>query len=62
MFKTKGVKLANDTLTRNFQDVYIWTGMFWFVAVNAYLASDLNAAKDVMTDENKSIIRQTLWL
>ena len=56
-FKTPGVKLAKDQLVRNFVDVFIYTGLFWDVTINLYLLSELNVARDVMVDSQKSLIK-----
>ena len=56
-FKTKGIKSAADTLVRNHIDVFIFTGFFWDLTINAYLLSDLNASSDIIGDSSKTMIR-----
>lgn len=48
-FKTSGVKLARDTLVRNHDDAFIFTGIMWTMSCNAYLLSEMNVSKDVTT-------------
>ena len=47
---------------RNFEDVFIYTGMFWDVTINLYLLSELNVARNVMLDSQEKLIRQLLLL
>jgi len=47
-FKTSGVKMAHDTLVRNHDDAFIFTGIFWTLICNTYLLSDLNVSYEVM--------------
>ena len=48
--KTPKTKYMSDQLMRNNKDVYVNTGIFWQTAVNLYLYSDQNIAKDIMPD------------
>ena len=48
IFKTKGVKFAKDQLVRNFNDAFIYTGLFWEAMINVFLLSSLNSAKDII--------------
>ena len=61
-FKTRGIKEASDLLMRNYQDAFVYTGLFYDAAVNVYLLSNLNVAKDEITDSQKSLINQMLFL
>ena len=55
-FKTSGVKLARDTLVRNHDDAFIFTGIMWTMSCNAYLLSDMNVSKDVTTKLQLSMV------
>ena len=63
-FKTKGVKQTTDTLVRNYMDAYITTGIFWVAAINVYLTTQYNVARDVMTESQKTLVSALvgLWL
>ena len=47
---------------RNFTDVSTYTGLSWESTVNLYLLSDINVARNVMSDAEKKIIFQLLML
>ena len=55
-FKTEGVKHAKDLLMRNNEDAFITTGILWTFAINMFLNSELNEAKDLMADYQKDLI------
>jgi len=61
-FKTKGIKMANDTLVRNYTDAFVFTGIFWDMSCNSYLLSSLNISSDIMTSSQKSMLKSMVIL
>ena len=57
VFKTLGVKKARDTLVRNYEDAYIFMGLIWTLATNAYLNSNLNKSYEYMNDKQHLVMR-----
>lgn len=47
---------------RNFNDAFIYIGLFYDFAINLYLLSDLNIAKEIMFDSQTKLIKQLLAL
>ena len=49
-------------MVRNFNDCFIYTGLFWDACINIYLISNLNIAKDIMFDSQSKTIKQLIAL
>ena len=47
-FKTDAVKHAKDLLMRNKIDAFTTTGIIWSFAINIFMTSGLNVARDLM--------------
>lgn len=43
--------MAQDTLVRNHNDAFIFTGIVWTTTINIYLLSDLNVSYDVTLEQ-----------
>ena len=43
--------MAHDTLVRNHNDAFIFTGIVWTTTINIYLLSDLNVSYDVTLEQ-----------
>ena len=54
--------MAKDQLIRNFNDAFIYTGLFWDATINVYLISNLNVAKDIMFDSQTKLVKQLIAL
>ena len=48
--------MASDTLVRNYNDAFIFTGFVWTSMINMYLLSPLNISYDVMIKSQRSMI------
>ena len=61
-FKTEAVKHAKDLLMRNKEDAFIMTGIIWTAAINVFLTSSLNLAKNLMAPYQEDLINTLLTI